>query len=126
MSYMLIILVIFFIMKGNNNNLLDFIKNVDLSSILPYLEMLGIDKKVVETISSEDFQKVLSGSFDIKTLLPLVMPILQNFIFSKQSATTKPYESEKQAYSTDIQGISPIKDVASDEVVSMFSDYFNS
>ena len=126
MSYMLIILVIFFIMKGNNNNLLDFIKNVDLSSILPYLEMLGIDKKVVETISSEDFQKVLSGSFDIKTLLPLVMPILQNFIFSKQNATTQSYESEKQAYSTDIQGISPIKDVASDEVVSMFSDYFNS
>ncbi len=126
MSYMLIILVIFFIMKGNNNNLLDFIKNVDLSSILPYLEMLGIDKKVVETISSEDFQKVLSGSFDVKTLLPLVMPILQNFIFSKQSATTQSYESEKQAYSTDIQGISPIKDVASDEVVSMFSDYFNS
>ena len=124
MSYMLLILVIFFIMKGKSNNLLDFIKNIDFSTISPYLEMLGIDKNIVSTISSEDFQRILSGSFDIKQLLPLIMPIMQNFVFNKQ-ASSHTYESEKQTYSCDVKGISPIKDIASDEVINMFSEYFN-
>ncbi len=124
MSYMLLLLVIFFIMKGKGNNLLDFIKNIDLSNISPYLEILGIDKNILSTISSEDFQKALSGNFDIKTLLPLIMPIVQNFAFNKQTSSPT-YESEKTTYSCDIKGISPIKDIASDEVINMFSEYYN-
>ncbi len=119
MSYMLLILIFFLFLRGQNGNLTDLLSSINLSEIAPILQTFGVDASILEKLNGDEFKSLLSGNFDLKTLLPLITPFLQNFMQNGYNST--PTANFQSAPVSD--NISPIKDIAGEEISSIFIDY---
>ncbi len=119
MSYMLIILLVFLFLRGNGGNLTQILSSLNLDDVAPILQTFGVDTSILETLKSQDFSSLLSGNFDLKTLLPLITPLLKNFM-QKGFSTTSTANFESQSFS---DNISPIKDIANEDISAVFIDY---
>ncbi len=120
MSFLPLILLLFLLFKkDSNNSILDIIKNIDPSYLSPILEFLGVKLDGLDLLNSEEFKCFLSGNGDIKSLIPMLLPLLKNF--NKPSATNCGNFSEelKNEY------FSPIKDIAGEEITSTLGNYFS-
>ncbi len=124
MSYMLLFLVIIFLFKGKNNDFFNLLSNLDLSNVLPLLEMLGVDKDVLNTISSTNLKGLFENGFDIKNILPVITPLLKTFM-AKQNFTSQANQEVNFTMQESLN-VSPIKDFASEEINQAFSSYFSS
>lgn len=122
MSFIYVLIIIFlFLNKSGSNQILDLIKNLDLSSILPIVESLGLSPQIKEIIETDNFKDILSGNLDFKKLLPTLIPLISAFIknknsFSFNNGDTSDIVSEK---------LSPIKDIANDYVTNTFEEIFS-
>ena len=112
MNYLPLILIAVLLMK-NSSNALDFIKGLDLDGLSPILSMLGIDKTALTSIT-----ELLSGSGDLKSLLPT---LLNAFASSKISESSNLSSSVTP---TQASGLNPIKDVAGSQIISTLGNYF--
>ena len=122
MNYIYIIILIFlFLKKGNSSGILDLIKNIDIEAIAPYLEMFGIDKNINENLKNLNLEELLNGKIDLATILPKLMPLLSGFFKSKS-----PFSAFNENSATfENEYLSPIKDIAGDNIINTFEDIFS-
>ena len=113
MNFLPIILLIFYMLKGGSG-LKDLFSNLDLNSIAPLLTTFGVDEKLVSTLFSGEFKSLLSGKFDLATLLPLITSLAGNFNANTPAATIAKAER-----------LDPIKDVAPSQIYSTLGNYFS-
>lgn len=116
MSYLPIILIVIFLLN-RNSGVKEVLQNFDFQSISPLLSLFGVNDKVIETMQSPEMKNVINGNIDIKT----IMPLLTTLISSVKETSPKESTQEKQ-YQPEY--LNPIKDVASEEVFSTLSNYF--
>ena len=118
MNILPIIVLIFLTLKDkfNFSNLLD---GVDLNSLQPVFELLNVDPSILNALNSDTFKDVLNGNLNLKTLLPLILPIINSF--SKQTNSAFDNVTADCTY----QDFSPIKDIAGQNVTTAFENYFD-
>jgi hypothetical protein len=81
-----------------------------------YYKLLGVDKKIVDFLSSEEFaNSLLSGDF--KSLLPLCAPL-----FAKNQQSKEECDDVEQK---PCDYFSPIKNVAPTDVGATIENFFN-
>ena len=117
MSYLVIILVVVFLLSKNKSS--GILSQIDLDSILPLLSLFGIDEKITSLISSEEIKNLISGNGDIKSIMPLLLNILTSL---KATPTFK--EEVKSEPIIQNEYLNPIKDIASEEIISTLGNYF--
>ena len=121
MSYLPIILVVLYLLnkKGGISELLG---GLDVESISPLLSLFGVNKGMVELLSSQELKNVLSGNADIKSIIPLITTLMTSIKASEpsnQEHTTTTESTFTPEY------LNPIKDVASPDVYTVLNNYFD-
>ena len=119
MSYMLIILLVFLFLRGKGGDISKMLSSLNLDEIAPVLQTFGVDTSILQTLKSQDFSSILSGNFDLKTILPLITPLIKNYM-QKGFSSTPTSNFEGQSFS---DNISPIKDIANEDISAVFIDY---
>jgi hypothetical protein len=123
MNFLPILLIIFLLYKNKNATLVELLNNVDIDGLSPLLEIFGVDKTILETISNKEFKDFISGNGSFKALLPLLPTLLKSF---NNFNNGKNYTSEESsAYYEEAQNLTPIKDIASEKIMSTLGNYFN-
>ncbi len=115
MSYLLVFILIFTFMK--NGSLSSVLNGVDIDGIKDTLKGLGVENSLLDSISSETVDKVLSGDF--KALLPLIPTIIG--LFNKNGDNFTSSESKNVV----LEELNPIKDIANDKIINSFGSYFS-
>ncbi len=115
MSYLLVFILIFTFIK--NGSLSSVLNSVDIDGIKDTLKGLGIENSLLDNVSSDTVNKVLSGDF--KTLLPLIPSIIG--LFNKNDNNYTSSESKNVV----LEELNPIKDIANDKIINSFGSYFN-
>ena len=127
MNFIPLIILLFFLLKGKGNStILDFIKNIDIKSITPILELLGVDKKTTETLSTLDL-----NNLTIKDVIPLLTPLITSFM-QKSGGASFTESTPSSEYTSDYtttsnftaESLSPIQDIAGEEIKTAFNRYF--
>ena len=119
MNILPFLILLFALLKNKGNfELLDYLKNVDYESITPFLQLFNINPSIIEKLNSDEFKNLLNGKVDLKTLLPLAMPIITEILKNKGQTNFQKNEQYVNEY------LSPIKDFAGDYITSTFKDYF--
>ncbi len=119
MSFLPIILIIIFLLSKNGKGIPD-LTGFDFESIAPLLNLFGISNDLLKTLTSDEIKKITSGNFDMKSILPLVTSLIETF----KSSSTKPFAETPNSTHTP-EYLNPIKDVASDEILSSLGNFFN-
>lgn len=119
MSYMLIILIIILFLKGKGGNLTELLSSLNINDVAPLLQTFGVDTSILDTLQSQDFKSILSGNFDLKTILPLITPFLTN-VMQNNFKPSNSFNFENKSFE---DNISPIKDIANEDISSIFIDY---
>ena len=117
MNFLPIIILIIFMFK-NNNGVSELLQYINFDDLAPILPLLGVDESIIETFKSDDFKEVLKGNLNVKTLLPLLMPLL--------TAIKQP-KSESQCFTSceTLGDLTPIKDIAGQNVTAALEEYFS-
>ena len=119
MNFLPLILIAFLLFRKNDSPILEFIKNIDIPSISPILELLGLNADSLEFLKDENFKNILSGNVDLKSLIPMILPLIKNFREPKTSYTADFSDNLKSEY------LSPIKDIANAEITNSLSGFFS-
>ena len=106
MNYLPLILVAFLLMN-KGESLSSILSNVNLESLAPLLSLTGLDEQVIESIKN-----LSASNGDIKSLLPILLKT-----FNQPRETSKPQTMESNYFN-------PIKDIASNEIISTLGNYF--
>ena len=106
MNYLPLILIASLLMK-NQNGFKDLLSSFDLESLSPLLSLTGIDASALESIKT-----LLTSNGDIKSLLPLLLKG-----FSLNQSAPQPVKEQSN-------DLTPIKDIASAEIISTLGNYF--
>ena len=117
MNVLPIIIIIFMLFKDRFNSL-NLLDGIDLDSVAPILELFNVDKNILNTLNSNDFKQLLNGNINLKTLLPLIMPLLNSFNSTSSTFTSSATE---QSYN----GTTPIRDIAGQNIIEAFENYFD-
>ena len=118
MSFIPLILILFLLFKKTDSPILEFVKGIDLSSITPILQLLGINERSLDFLNDDNFKNFLSGNGDLKSLIPMLLPLIKNFTSQNPTPTADFSDSIKSEY------LSPIKDFASPEITEILNEYF--
>ena len=111
------ILLFGLLLKGESfSSIKDLLLKIDFASFSPVLQLLGVDKKTIDFLSSEEFEQNLSNG-DLKSLIPLV-----SSLFSKPQAKVVEDDDEQSVH---CDYISPIKNVAPTDIGATIENYFN-
>ena len=111
------ILLFGLLLKGESfSSIKDLLLKIDFASFSPVLQLLGVDKKTIDFLSSEEFEQNLSNG-DFKSLIPLV-----SSLFSKPQAKVVEDDDEQSAH---CDYVSPIKNVAPTDIGATIENYFN-
>lgn len=119
MSFLPIILIIVFLLSKNGKGLSD-LTGFDFESISPLLNLFGVSDDVLKMLTSNEIKNITSGNLDVKSIIPLVTTLLETF----KSTNTKPFAETPNSTHTP-EYLNPIKDVASDEILSSLGNFFN-
>ena len=123
MNYIYIIILIFlFLKKGNSSGVLDLLKNIDINAITPYLDMFGLDETTKENLKNLNLEELLNGKINLLSLLPKLLPLFSEFFKSKNSFSS--FNENSTTFENEY--LSPIKDIAGDNIISTFEDIFSS
>lgn len=114
----IILALILFFSKSGAKNLFD---NFDLNAISPLLNLLGVDGKITELLSSDAFKKVINGKFDLPTLISLVTPFLSGFM----NKNTGDFSIKPPVNNDNLNKLEPISDIAPNDVIEKLNDYFS-
>ena len=119
MSYLAIILIVLTFLKNNNGSsggILNAIKNLDISTLTPLLELMPGGDKLSEVLNADFINEIASGNFNVSKLLPILMTVFSN-ISQEKSANFTEYESCGE-------GLNPIKNVFDKELEVALENYF--
>lgn len=95
----------------------ELLARIDFPSFTPVFQLLGVDKKTIDFLSSEQFSNVVSGG-DLKSLLPLFTTL-----FTKQpNVSEEDLESDNEAKN---DYLAPIKNVAPTDVGATIENYLD-
>ncbi|MBR2337303.1 MAG: hypothetical protein IKA61_05120 [Clostridia bacterium] len=92
----------------------DLLTRIDFASFSPVFNLLGVDKKTVDFLCSDDFANALSGGDGIKSLLPLLSSLL---------AKPQPENKDSKEQLKPCDYLSPIKNVAPTDVGTTIENY---
>ena len=95
----------------------ELLSKIDFPSFAPVFQLLGVDKKTVDFLSSEQFASLLDGG-DFKSLLPLLTTL-----FSKQPKENEEDVAEDNQTQNDY--LAPIKNVAPTDVGATIESYLD-
>lgn len=92
------------------------LQNVNLEEIKETMKSFGIENELLNSLSSETINELLSGNF--KVILPLIPTLLSTF--NKGS-----FNNVKSTENYDVgEELSPIKDIAPETITSTLGNYF--
>ena len=114
-------LVLFAVLVSGNkfNSIKEFLARIDFSSFAPVLKLLGFNDKLLEFLCSENFEKLLQESGDVKTLLPL----LSNLFMKNPEQDDTQKVADNEPCTSDY--LSPIKNVAPTDIEETLSEILN-
>ncbi len=118
MSFLPLILIAFLLFRKTDSPILELINNIDLNSITPILELLGINADSLNFLKDDNFKNFLAGNGDLKSLLPMLLTLIKTFTANTNNQTTDFKGNLKSEY------LSPIKDIASSEITNSLSEFF--
>ena len=118
MSFLPLILIALLLFRKTDSPILEFLKNMDIETVSPILELLGLNQDSLGFLNDENFKNFLSGSGDLKSLIPMLLPLIKNFTTPK--TTTADFSEDLKS-----QYLSPIKDIASSEITDILDGYFS-
>lgn len=110
MNYIPLLFLILLLKNSKSSSLKSILSSIDLDSLKPILEMCGLSDSVTQFISSDEFENLLEGNLDLKSLLPLVMPLMSKF--SKQNKSGGATETPP----TDCHFLQPIENLADEKI----------
>ena len=117
MNLISIVVILALLFGGEKlNQIKEFLSRIDFPSFAPILQILGLKQEGIDFLSSEKFNKILTGELDLKTLLPLITSLFS-------TADKREDKSEPKQKNSDYA--SPIKDVAPTDVEESINAYFN-
>lgn len=117
MNLISIVLVLALLFGGEKlNQIKEFLSKIDFESFSPLLKILGVKQEGIDFLSSEKFNEILSGEFDLKTLLPILSSLF--------SSPCKPEEKPDNEKPTSDYA-SPIKDVAPTDIEDNINAFFS-
>ena len=119
MNFLPLILIALLLFRKNDSPILEFVKNIDKESIMPILELLGVNADSLDFLNDENFKNFLDGNGDIKSLLPMLLPLIKSFTAYKTTATNNFSDNIKSEY------LSPIKDIASIEITNSLNGFLS-
>lgn len=125
MNFLPIILMLAFMIRKNPSSFYNILNSIDIESIAPILELFGIDKKIVEELSSTNFQNFINGNGSIKDFLPLIPIVLKYFNFNKNPSSQSFTDASKTDFTLN-EELNPIKDIANENIMSTLGNYFSS
>ncbi len=122
MNYLIILLLGFLLLSKKSPSVSNILNGIDLENISPVLETFGVNSDLLNAINSPQIKDYLSGNGNIKDLLPLLIPILKEFLNKKNSS----FSGENvQDFTPKSEYLSPIKDIADESVLTTLGNYFN-
>lgn len=122
MNYLIILLLGFLLLSKKSQNVSNILNGINLESISPVLETFGVNSDLLNAINSPQIKDYLSGNGNIKDLLPLLTPLLKDFLTKKSSS----FSGENvQDFTAKSEYLSPIKDIADESVLTTLGNYFN-
>ena len=119
MNFLPLILIALLLFRKNDSPILEFIKNIDIESVAPVLELLGVNENSLEILNNENFKNFLAGNGDIKSLLPVLLTLINSLKTTSEPAATNFSDNIKSEY------LSPIKDIANIEIENSLSEFLN-
>lgn len=100
------------------SSLKDIISRLDIPSFTPVFQLLGINQKTIDFLSSEEFSSSLTNG-DIKSLLPIL-----SALFTKPNSSDEKSEKESEMQKP-CDYLAPIKNVAPTDVGATIENHFN-
>ena len=120
MNFLPIILFAMLLGGDKLSTVKDFLSRVDFSSFAPILKIFGLNNKTIEFLESDQFNQLLSGNLDLKSILPL----LTSF-FTSQNTSEEAQPKTEEETTPPKDTVSAIKNVAPTEVEETFNVYFS-
>lgn len=117
MNILPIIILLFMLLK-DKFNVSSLLNGIDVDGLAPVFELLNVDPSIINALNSDELKNALNGNLDLKTLLPVIMPLISSF--TKNSS--KPFEN--QNLYNKYENFSLIKDIAGQNVTTAFENYF--
>ncbi len=114
MNFLPIIILLFLYMK--KDSLKGVFDSIDIDEIKETLKELGIKSEILDFLSNETINDITSGNF--KAILPLIPTFLS--LFNKDTKFTE----NTTTYYNSYEELSPIKDIASENITSTLGNYF--
>lgn len=122
MNYLIILLLGFLLLSKKSQNVSNILNGINLESISPVLETFGVNSDLLNAINSPQIKDYLSGNGNIKDLLPLLTPLLKDFLTKKNTSFSN---ENMQDFTAKSEYLSPIKDIADESVLTTLGNYFN-
>jgi hypothetical protein len=113
MNFLPIIILLFLFFKKDSVS--SILNGVNIDEIKETLKSLGIKNDLLNGVSNELVNEVLSGNF--KAILPILPTLLSAF---KNNSTANFSDT---SYET-AEELNPIKDIAGEKITSTLGDYF--
>jgi hypothetical protein len=113
MNFLPIIILLFLFFKRDSVS--DILNGINIDEIKETLKSFGIENDLLNGVSNELINEVLSGNF--KAILPILPSLLSAFKNnSNTNFSNNTYEK--------VEELNPIKDIAGEKITSTLGDYF--
>ena len=93
----------------------DLLARIDFASFAPVLQLLGVNKKTIDFLCSEEFSNSMSQEGDLKSFMPLL-----STLFSQPKTEQ---EAEEDNVQKPCDYLSPIKNVAPTDIGATIENY---
>lgn len=113
MNFVIIAILIYLTTNNRSNGFKNLLSSISIEDATEFLPLLGIDEQTVNLIKNL-LPTFFSDSPDITSLIKSVIPLISNFSSKR--------EVSEESFSYD--GLSPLDDIAPDEIINRFIDYF--
>lgn len=123
MSLLPLLFLLLFSQNNQNFQLKNILENLDVQSLAPVLNLLGINGNAINLLSSPQFKEILNGNANLTSILPSLLPLFSG-LFNAENSSDKKNDGAKAPPKDQCFYLSPIEDFANDTVKNGLSDYF--
>lgn len=113
MNNIAIVLIIFMLLSKKDNSYNQILSSLSPSDIQMILEFLGVNDNLKDTIINL-LPTILDGSFDFKSIIPSLLPLIFSSLNSTKNQTNCPQPSD----------FSEIDGLANDQIKECLKNYF--
>ena len=114
------LVILFLLLSGDKlSDVKNLLAKIDFKSFAPILKILGVNDKLTDFISSDEFSELVGGDLDLKKIIGALSAFGS---FGKKE--TPPEENSDDEINGDLK-LDPIKDVASTDIEENLGSFFS-